>query len=572
MDGTAPDPEHHQPMGAVPGDGETSFRVWAPHADAVAVRGSFTGWSEATPLAAEGNGCWSVVLPGVGPGAEYRFQISYGGQLLDRIDPYAQQVTREGAAVVYDHASFDWGGDRSCCPSQSQLVIYEATWAPVGAAGDGLVGRLDHIADLGVNAIQLLPVTETGQAWVEQTGQVFAISPAHGGPDALKTLVREAHRRGLAVIWDVAYHHLGPVGTGLWRYDGWGADGYGGIYYYNDQRARTPWGPTRPDFGRPEVQRMLLDNALMWLRDYHLDGLRYDHTGYLYSVDGTGFELSEGWDLVRRLNQTVRAELPDRVLVAEDLPGHSRITATSDDGALFHAQWDAHFLQSVRRALEASSDRDRSVVEVRDAIGSSYGDPLCRVIYAANHDELAEALEAAAPEDPVAAWAERRRAALAVAVVLTSPGIPMLVEGQVSAAGLDDAVTSQGRNPYQDLARLRRNWFGQTRGLRGAGLFVHHTNDDQNLIAWQRWDRHGAGDDVVVVANLSAEPRSGYRIGMPGAGQWRLRFSCDDPAYPDSAGHCGGDIEAYEGRRDQMDAHAEISIGGYSLQVYSQDV
>ena len=114
---------------------------------------------------------------------------------------------------------------------------------------------------------------------------------AYGGPDGFKNFVREAHRRGLAVILDVVYNHFGPSDLDLWQFDGWQENDKGGIYFYNDHRSETPWGDTRPDYGRPEVRQFILDNALMWLEEYHIDGLRYDMILYIRSVHGGDEEI-----------------------------------------------------------------------------------------------------------------------------------------------------------------------------------------------------------------------------------------------------------------------------------------
>ncbi|MEA5118543.1 MAG: alpha amylase C-terminal domain-containing protein, partial [Propionicimonas sp.] len=122
---------------------------------------------------------------------------------------------------------------------------------------------------------------------------------------------------------------------------------------------------------------------------------------------------------------------------------------------------------------------------------------------------------------------------------------------------------------YRDLIRLRRNTAGRTAGLTGSGLTIFHNNDDANVLAFQRWRDHGPGDDVVVVANLSREPWSGYRIGLPAAGTWRLLFNSDAAVYSDSFGdHPSGDLLAEGEKYDGLDASAELTIAGYSLLIY----
>lgn len=585
-----------QGMGAIPVEGGAGFRVWAPHADRVAVKGSFNEWSgDADVLASEGNGFWYGFVAGAAVGDEYKFLITHGDSTFDRMDPYAMQVTNSvGNSVIYDHSAFSWEGDSFQCPPHNELVIYEAHVGSFTDEGEwvgnltDLITKLDHVVSLGVNALQLMPVAEFAgdYSWGYNPANIFAVESSYGGPDEFKRLVKEAHKRGLAVLLDVVYNHFGPSDLDLWTFDGWAENGLGGIYFYNDDRAHTPWGATRPNYGVGEVRQYIRDNAFMWLRDYHLDGLRYDMTPYVRSVNGSGFDLPDGWSLMRWINGAIREEFPGRVLIAEDLHGHPQVTSNGADGALFHSQWDAKFVHPVREALETIDDAQRSMADVRDAIGSSYGEAFSRVIYTESHDEVANGRarvpEEIEPGNP-SGWAAQKRSTLGAGLVMTSPGIPMIFQGQEFLEGgwfRDEVPLDWHRNDdfagianlYRDLIRLRRNWHDTTKGLSGQGLFLHHTNDDANVIAWQRWYDHGEGDDVIVVVNFSAQERGAYRIGMPNAGLWRLRLNSDAKIYsPLFGNHPSADVEAYDGKCDGMDAYAEITIAPYSMLIYSQD-
>jgi glycosidase len=134
------------------------------------------------------------------------------------------------------------------------------------------------------------------------TGKSGAIEESYGGPNGFRRLVDAAHARGLAVIFDVVYNHLGPDDLDLWQFDGWSLTGRqdeGGIYFYNDWRGETPWGKTRPDYGRGEVRQYLRDNALRWLEERQCDGLRWDATGWIRNVWGSnnnpGTDIADGW-------------------------------------------------------------------------------------------------------------------------------------------------------------------------------------------------------------------------------------------------------------------------------------
>jgi 1,4-alpha-glucan branching enzyme len=588
-------------MGAVVHDGGTTFRVWAPFARAVAVVGTFNAWSVGSdPLVAEGDGCWSADVPGAGPGDEYKFAvITADGQVM-RNDPYAREVTSSAGNSVIRDPAFDWGDAAYATPSWDELVVYElhvGTFndAPGGGPGgfQSVMNRLDYLRDLGVNAVELMPSAEfaTDFSWGYNPSHIFAIEQAYGGPGKLKELIRAAHERGIAVIYDVVYNHFGPSDLDLWRFDGWSADGGGGIYFYNDWRRRTPWGDTRPDYGRPEVRRFILDNARMWLEEFRVDGLRWDATAYIRNVDGSddpARDLPDGWRLLREVTGDTDTRQPWKLHVAEDLRGNEWVTrAPGDGGAGFDTQWDGGFVHPVRRVLTAVSDGDRSMAELRGAIARvDGGDAFRRVIYTESHDEVANG-HARVPEEiwpgNAGSWPSRKRSTLGAALVLTAPGIPMLFQGQEL---LEDAWfhdqdpidwTKERSNAgivrlYRDLIRLRRDWFGTTRGLRGHHVNVHHVNDADNVVAFHRWDQGGPGDDVVVVVTVGARAYDAYRVGMPRPGRWRVRFNGDWDGYDGTfGGHPSDDTVAGGAPADGMPFGAGVGIGPYTAVILSQD-
>ncbi len=390
-------------MGAIVHQGGVAFRVWAPNAGSVFVKGDFNDWSdEATPLSQEENGYWYADVASAKPGQEYKFVIINGDQKLERIDPYARQVTNStGNGVIYDASGFDWQDDNFELPPHNELVIYEMHIGSFFSSEEGKPGgfdtalkKLGHLKRLGVNAIQIMPVAEFAgdYSWGYNPAHIFAVESIYGGPDGFKMFVREAHKRGLAVILDVVYNHFGPSDLDLWQFDGWQENEKGGIYFYNDPRAETPWGSTRPDYGREEVRRFIHDNARMWLEEYHVDGLRYDSTLFIRTIDGNeANELPDGWRLMQQINGDIRARFPHTIIIAEDLRNNPWITKpTEENGAGFHAQWDANFVHPVRAVVTQVQDEQRSMETIRQAILFSYeGDAFRRIVYSESHDEVA---------------------------------------------------------------------------------------------------------------------------------------------------------------------------------------
>ena len=588
-----PEHDHHRPgLGSMPHEGGTAFRVWAPNADAVSVTGSFTEWSpDGHPMEAEDGGHWYADVAGVGPGAEYQFVIHNGDQRLMRIDPRARAVTNSsGNGVVYDRNGFDWQDDGFVCPPHDQLVIYEthigSYLADSGRPGDlaGLAGKLDYLVALGVNAIELMPVAEFAgdYSWGYNPSNPFAVEHTYGGPDLLKAFVREAHRHGIAVIVDVVLNHFGPSDLALWQFDGWSEDGKGGIYFYNDERSSTPWGETRPDYGREQVRAYLHDNALMWLDEYHLDGLRFDATLYIRTIDGLGTgDLPEGWDLMRAITTSVRESRPDKILIAEDLQNDAALTTFGEGGAGFHAQWDAGFVHPVRQALTAVGDSERSMLELAEAIGAD-GDPFARIIYTESHDEVANGKlrgsprRSTAPTQAAGPPRNARRSASASPSPATASRCSSRVRSSSRTSGSVTTCPSTGSVPSSSATSCGSPGTSSVcaatstpprAGLTGDGFALLHLDDEAKTLAWARTRGEEA---AVVVANVSAEPRD-ITTAMPSAGHWTVRFNSDASTYSALfAGHETHDVDAVDVPGDDVPARGTVSVGAYSLVVLTR--
>ncbi len=578
-----------------------AFRLWAPHAQRVAVIGSFNGWEETRhPMTAEENGYWYATVAEAQAGDQYRFLLSTPQGEFKRIDPYAREVTNSvGNAIVHD-PSFDWQGDDFSMAPWNELVIYELH---VGTFNDqeddndsgqfsSVSARLEHLKKLGVNAIQLMPIGEFAgdQSWGYNPAHIFSVESSYGGPLAFKRFVKRAHQAGIAVLLDVVYNHFGPSDLDLWQFDGWSENNQGGIYFYNDHRASTPWGETRPDYGRGEVRQYLADNALMWLEEYHVDGLRFDGTHFIRTVqtDGDIEDLPEGWSLLQWMNEQISQQYPGRITIAEDLQSNRWLTkSVGAGGAGFGCQWDASFVHTIRQAVIAVEDDQRSLGAIRDAIQYRYNDDAFdRVIYSESHDAVANGQsrvpQEISPDDPTG-WYARKRSTLAAAMVFTAPGVPMLFQGQEFLEGgwfrdtvpVDWDQRDEFRGIvrlYRDLIGLRLNRDGLTRGLCGQFTQVYHLNHDRQVIAFHRWDQGGPGDDVVVVANFYRDAQDDYTLGFPSGGTWKLRFNSDWQGYNDDfANHPSSDAIAGEGDRDGLPWHGSVSIGPYSVLIFSQE-
>jgi 1,4-alpha-glucan branching enzyme len=275
-------------------------------------------------------------------------------------------------------------------------------------------------------------------------------------------------------------------------------------------------------------------------------------------------------------------------MIAEDLGDNEWMTRpTGAGGAGFDTQWDGSFAFPVRTAIEASSDASRDMFAVRDAINKRYnGSMQQRIIYTESHDEVANG-RSRVPETiwpgNAGSWASRKRSTLGAALVMTSPGIPMLFQGQEFLedrwfSDTDPLEWSRTQTYagilrlYKDLIAMRRNLGGNTRGLTGHNHVVHHVNNGSKVIAYRRWAQGGPGDDVVVLANFSAQSFPNYRIGLPRAGTWRVRFNSDWNGYSADYGNfSAGDVVADSWSYDGMPFSGNLSVGPYTVVVFSQN-
>jgi malto-oligosyltrehalose trehalohydrolase len=316
----------------------TVFAVWAPGA----ARAEVEVAGQRHPMRPAGEpGWWEASLPDAGTGADYAFWLDGDGPLPDPRSP-RQPFGPNGVSRTYDHSSFRWTDRGWRGGPLHGSVLYElhlGTFTPEGTL-DAAIGRLDHLRDLGVDTVELMPVASFPghHGWGYDGINMWSVHEPYGGPDALKRFVDACHARRLAVLLDVVYNHVG-VGNQLGRFGP----------YFTDAHV-TPWGPAvnldQP--GSDEVRAFLIGNALMWLRDYHLDGLRLDAVHALEDHRALHFLeqlAAEVQALAARLNR-------DLVLIAESDANDPRLVTSREAGGYgLTAQWSDDFHHAVHAAI-----------------------------------------------------------------------------------------------------------------------------------------------------------------------------------------------------------------------------
>lgn len=588
---------------AGPEDGGWPLLVWAPGAAGVAaVRGEGAGESRCE-LDPSDDGHFGGEVAWLSAGDPYRLAVSHDGLTVERLDPRSLAVSADGRSSVAARPEREWAAAEAGFrrPALRDAVIYElhvGTFAATPSAPgtfESALGRLDHLAELGVNAIELMPVHEFPgeRSWGYNPSHLFAVEDAYGGPEGLATLVLEAHARGIAVLVDVVYNHMASANA-LCDFVGDAPDERcGGPYFWPGEEGWTDWGP-RPDFAAEGVRRLIRDNVLGWVEVFHVDGFRFDSTSNIWSTEnGEGTPLTAGRLLLGWLNRQIDDVGGGRLSIAEDFHGGDAVTrpaatgeAPEEAGMGFDAQWDGWLHWELHRfAVDGAGDLSALSEALRHRWN---GDPFQRVVYTESHDTTgalnghARLPEEIDPEAP-GGWLARKRSTLAAAILLTAPGVPMLLQGQdmLQAGAFHDTAPLDWSNLdrfagivrlYRDIIALRRDLRGCTAGLEGPNVAVQDPPAGRALLVYRRWDRGGPGDDVVVVANLSAEPAEGLGVGLPAPGAWQVRLDTDDRAYsPDFGGPAAASYAATSDPRGGEPCSAAVSVGPWSAIVLSQD-
>ena len=556
-----------------------TFRVWAPFAVSVRIGGTFTT-DEPLAMMPEDGGYWSLALKDIEPGSQYRYYIETAdGRVLERNDPRARAITSsdKGFSVVVDQ-DFDWGNDAFVPPAKQDQIIYElhiGTFHRPDPATSGTfdtaIEKLDYLRSLGVNMIEVMPVTSMAYSngWGYAPNYIFSVESMLGGRFGFMKFVRACHERGIGVILDVVYNHF-YGDSDLWQFDGWSENDRGGIYFYNDYRGDTPWGG-RPDYGRPEVRQFILDNITMWLTEYRLDGLRVDSTIYMRNTEGRDndaqHDIPDAWALLQDIVALAHKINPNAIMIAEDCANSAYITKPRhDSGCAFDAQWELGFPHALRDALGITPGVAPTLAGVRHELEHSYnGDVFSQVVFSDSHDTAANGSvrlnDAVTPQNP-SSLAARQKTLLAATVMLSAPGIPMLLQGAefLQEGAFNDWQSLQWAHvdryhgfvdAHHHLIDLRLNHHDNTAGLRAESTAVFHQDDVNFVIGYHRWDHGGEGDDTIVIVNFSGTHLKEYRLQLPIAGNWQVRFNSswkgygsDFPEVPIAGIHTGEDRSA----------------------------
>ncbi len=597
-----PQPLHVDADGLVSG---VRFAVWAPNAASVAVVGDWNDWTPEPLARVEPDvrtGIWSAPAPSARSGHRYKFEIlTSDGRVLRKADPMARRTERppSDASVVPEAVDHPWGDDAwmagrgGVLASTSPLRIYEVhvgSWRRGVDTWDQLaIDLADHVASLGFTHVELMPIAEHpfGGSWGYQVSGYFAPTARFGDPAALRRFVDAFHQRGIGVLVDWVPAHFPRDDWSLGRFDGTA------LYEHADpDRGEHPdWGTYVFDYGRNQVRNFLIANALYWLDEFHVDGLRVDAVASMLYLDYSrahdrwspneygGREHLEAVAFVRELNAVVREEFPDVLMIAEESTSWPGVTRAVDQGGLgFSHKWDLGWMHDTLDYLSLDpAHRRHHHHEMTFPMLYAYDE---RFVLPLGHDEVVHgksSLLANMVGDDAPQFAALRAL---FAWQWALPGAPLVFMGSELAPLeewteatdlpwhlLDQPAHRGVRDLMTHLNAVAAAWPALWRRDLEPGGFQWLDADDaaNSTYVFVRWDVDGAAA-VVCIANFAPEPRHDYRLGLPWGGEWDVVLDTD------AAPWCGsGDrdarttVEASDEPWQGCSSSAVLDVGALSV-------
>jgi 1,4-alpha-glucan branching enzyme len=587
----------YEKLGAHPGEGGTSFAVWAPNALQVSVMGDFNGWDPYRhPLSPRGSsGIWEGFVPGVGPGALYKYRIlSRHGPVLDKADPFAfrMEIPPGTASVVwdlaYEWADGEWMANRAQRNArEAPIAIYEVHLGSWRRGEDGrflsyqeLASRLaPYVQEMGFTHVEFLPVMEHPYygSWGYQGTGYFAPTSRYGTPQDFMYLVDTLHRHGIGVILDWVPSHFATDPHGLAFFDGTH------LYEHEDPRRglHPDWGSAIFNYGRHEVQSFLLSSALFWLDRYHVDGLRVDAVASMLYLDYSrpegawlpneygGRENLEAIALLRRLNEAVYQNYPDVQTIAEESTAWPLVSRPTSVGGLgFGFKWDMGWMHDTLRYMS------------RDPIYRRYHheELTFRLLYAftenfvlpLSHDEVVHGKRSLLEKMPGDDWQKFANLRLLLGYMYGQPGKKLLFMGAELAQRRE--WSHETELDWHLLAhpahRGVQRWVRDLNHAYRAEPALHQLDCEPEGFEWvEPHDRDASilvflrkgrrGEWVLVACNFTPVPRPHYRVGVPRPGYWREILNSDAEIYGGSGwGNLGGvraEVKPAHGRPYSLD-------------------
>ncbi len=583
---------YETPGGVVSG---TSFAVWAPSARGVRVMGDFDYWSgRGYPMRVLGStGVWELFVPGVEDGARYKFQVlGADGASRDKADPmaFATEIPPANASVVFssehDWADDDWLTSRAATQWQAApMSIYEVH---LGSWRHGLSYRdladelVEHVRDSGFTHVEFLPVAEHpfGGSWGYQVSSYYAPSARFGSPDDFRFLVDRLHQAGIGVLVDWVPAHFPKDDWALARFDGTP------LYEHADPRRgeQPDWGTYVFDFGRREVRNFLVANALYWLEEFHVDGLRVDAVASMLYLDYSreegewapnvhgGRENLDAVSFLQEVNATVYKRVPGAITIAEESTAWPGVTRATHLGGLgFGFKWNMGWMHDTlgyvaHEPIHRQYHHHEMTFSMMYAYAENYVLPI-------SHDEVVHGKGTLLTKVPGDSWQQMATVRALYAYMWAHPGKQLLFMGQEFAQG---GEWNEGRSldwwlldspDHRGVSRLVTDL---NRVYRESPALWSQDNEPAGF-AWIDADdvagnvfsflRYGADGSVLAcVANFAAVPHEQYLLGLPRTGRWDEVVNTDAEVYLGSGVGNFGAITAFDEPSHGQPASARLRV------------
>ena len=544
------------------------FRTWAPNAESVSVVGDFNGWNADANRMENTNGIWETEIEGLQSGAYYKYSVKgHDGNICFKADPYAihSQTAPETASILYKSPKFKWTDGEWLKKRKEKNVfkspvnIYEVHLGSWKRYQDGnpfsylkLAEELSqYVADMGYTHIEIMPVAEypfDGSWGYQQTGY-YAPTSRYGTPDDFKTFVDTMHEKGIGVIMDWVPAHFPKDAHGLYQFDSTCT------YEYSDElkNEHKNWGTRVFDFGRNEVRSFLISNAMYWLREYHIDGLRvdavasmlyldYDRKEWRPNKDGGNINL-EAVEFLQKLNTAVFSEFPDAIMAAEESTAFPLVTYPVDKGGLgFNFKWNMGWMNDTLSYVSTdpyfrSGIHNKLTFSLFYAFSENFILPI-------SHDEVVHgkrSLLNKMPGDYEHMFAGLRAF---LGYMLSHPGKKLNFMGSEFGQFIEwnykneldwILLSYESHVKLQDYVRNLNHFYKDNKPMwendNSWEGFRWISADDytQNILSYIRFD--DAGDPIVCLVNFSPVQRENYRIGVPRARSYVEVFSSDEERF-----------------------------------------
>ncbi len=578
-----------------------SFAVWAPNAKAVRVIGDFNGWDGSLHAMRTlgSSGVWEIFIPGALEGQRYKYEIQYNDlSWHQKADPMAQrtEVPPSTASLVtasrHEWTDDEWMAQRAAKdPHTGPLSVYEVhlgSWRPGLSYRELAEQLIGHVKYCGFTHVEFMPLAEHpfAPSWGYQVTGYYAPTARYGTPDDLRYLIDELHKAGIGVIVDWVPAHFPKDEWALARFDG--------TPLYEDPnplRGEHPdWGTLVFNFGRTEVRNFLVANALYWLQEFHIDGIRVDAVASMLYLDYSrengqwqpnafgGRENLEAISFLQEANATAYRTVPGIMMVAEESTSFPGVTGMTEHGGLgFGLKWNMGWMNDTLRYLEEKPiNRSWHHGEITFSLVYAFSE---QFLLPLSHDEVVHGKGSLYAKMPGDDWQKLAGVRELLAYQWSHPGKQLLFMGQEFAraeewnesAGLQwwlteepshDGVLSLVKSLNEIYKKHPALW-SQDFTYKGFE-WIDGSDGNHNVISYLRRSENDE-DVVVVVCNFAGIPHGNYRVGLPSGGVWEEILNTDGLEYGGSGVGNFGEVKAEEVNWNGRDHSALLELPPFGV-------